>query len=145
MPEQAIELFKKGVKLRLFENHWNSAAFYALKQLHNVSETECKAILDSEISQLATRISEFCTLDFGKEEKSLCEILAHIKETHPAVLSDVIPLLDYEKMKEEKSRMLKDGRCDRRCKKQFQRMIDILIEFSDEPYVDELNSLKTLK
>ena len=144
MPEQAIELFEKGVKLRLFENHWNSATFDALKGLHGISETKYKAILNSEISQLATRISEFCILDFDKDQKTLYKILAYIRETYPAVFSEVLSMLNFEKMKEEKLRMLKDNRCDRRCKKQFQGMIDILIEFADETNIDELNSIKAL-
>ena len=145
LPKQSVELFEKGVKLRLFENHWNNRTFYALKNLHSVSETKYKLILNSETFQIASQISEFCILDFEKNEKTLTEILMYIKETCPEVISRIASLLDYEKMKEEKLRMLKDNRCGRRCKKQFQEMIDILIEFSDGSNVDELLSLKTLK
>lgn len=144
LPEQAVELFKKGVKLRLFENHWNGAILYALNRLHNVSENDYKAILDSEVSQIATKINEFCILDFEKDETTLTEILSYIKETHSTIFSKVTSLLDFEKMREEKLRMLKDSRCSRRCKKQFAEMINLLIEFSDKDIVDELCSLKKL-
>lgn len=145
LPEQCIELFEKGVKLRLFENHWNYATFYALNALHSISEDKYKEILNSEVSQFAIQISEFSILDFDKNQKTLYEILAYIKETHKSIISEIIPLLDFAKMKKGKMLMLKDSRCDRRCKKQFQEMIDILIEFSDETNIDEFNSLKTLK
>lgn len=145
LPEQAIALYKKGVKIRLFENNWNDETFFALNALHDASETEYKNILDSEFSQLASKISEFCILDFDKDEKTLYEILAYIKETHPSVFSKVVPMLNFAKMKEEKLRMLKDDRCGRRSKKQFCEMIDILIEFSNETNIDELKFLKSLK
>lgn len=144
-PEQAISLYKKGVKIRLFENNWNNETYFALNALHDASETEYIKILDSEFSQLASRISEFCILDFDKDEKTLCEILAYIKETYPSVFSKVVPILNFEKMREEKIRMLKDSRCGRCCKKQFKDMLDILIEFSTESNIDELKSLKTLR
>ena len=84
-------------------------------------------------------------MDFDKDEKTLCEILVYINETYPSVFSKVVPILNFEKMREEKIRMLKDSRCDRRCKKQFKDMLDILIEFSAESNIDELKSLKTLR
>lgn len=143
VPEQAIALYKKGVKLRLFENNWNDETFFALNALHDVSEIEYKNILDSEFPQLVSKISEFCILDFDKDEKTLYEILEYIKETHPSVLSTVVPMLNFTKMKEEKLRMFKDDRCGRRSKKHFREMIYILIEFSNETNVDELTSLKS--
>ena len=145
LPEQAITLYKRGVKIRLFENNWNDETFFALNALHDASETEYKNILDSEFSQLASKISEFCSLDFDKDEKTLYEILAYIKETHPSVFSEVVPMLNFAKMKEEKLRMFKDDRCGRRSRKQFHEMIDILIEFSNETNIGELQSLKSLK
>ena len=145
LPEQVISLYKKGVKIRLFENNWNNETFFAMNALHDASENEYKNILDSEFSQLASKISEFCILDFDKDEKTLCEILVYIKQTHPSVLSKVVPMLNFPKMKEEKLRMLKDDRFGRRSRKQFYEMIDILIEFSNEPNIGELKSLKTLK
>lgn len=145
LPEQAITLYKKGVKIRLFENNWNDETFFALNALHDASENEYKNILDSEFSQLASKISEFCILDFDKDEKTLCEILVYIKQTHPSILSKVVPMLNFPKMKEEKLRMLKDDRFGRRSRKQFHEMIDILIEFSNETNIGELKSLKSLK
>ena len=145
LPGQAIDLFKKGVKIRLFENHWNNETFYALNALHDVSDVEYKSILNSEVSQLAARISDYCILDFEKHEKTLNEILAYIKETHPVIIWKIVPLLDFTKMKEEKIRMLKDDRYNRSCKKQFHDIIDLLIEFSDETNISELKLLKTHK
>lgn len=145
LPEQAIALYKKEVKIRLFENNWNGETLFALNALCNTSETEYKKILDSEVSQLASKISNFCILDFNKDEKTLCEILVYIKETHPSVLSKVVPMLNFTKMKEEKLRMLKDDRYGKRSRRQFQEMIDILIEFSNEKDISELKSLKSLK
>lgn len=145
LPEQAIALYKKEVKIRLFENNWNGETLFALNALCNTSETEYKKILDSEASQLASKISNFCILDFNKDEKTLCEILVYIKETHPSVLSKVVPMLNFTKMKEEKLRMLKDDRYGKRSRRQFQEMIDILIEFSNEKDISELKSLKSLK
>ena len=84
-------------------------------------------------------------MDFNKDEKTLCEILVYIKETHPSVLSKVVPMLNFTKMKEEKLRMLKDDRYGKRSRRQFQEMIDILIEFSNENDISELKSLKSLK
>lgn len=52
---------------------------------------------------------------------------------------------EFSKMNEEKLRMLKDDRFGRRSRKQFHEMIDILIEFSNEPNIGELKSLKSLK
>ena len=145
LPEQAIALYKKEVKIRLFENNWNGETLFALNALCNTSETEYKKILDSAVSQLASKISNFCILDFNKDEKTLCEILVYIKETHPSVLSKVVPMLNFTKMKEEKLRMLKDDRYGKRSRRQFQEMIDILIEFSNENDISELKSLKSLK
>lgn len=145
LPEETITLYKKGVKIRLFENNWNGETLFALSALCNTFETEYKKILDSEVSQLASKISDFCILDFYKDEKTLCEILVYIKETHPSVLSKVVPMLNFAKMKEEKLRMLRDDRCGRRSRRQFHEMIDILIEFSNETYIGELKSLKSLK
>ena len=116
-----------------------------MNALHDASENEYKNILDSEFSQLASKISEFCILDFDKDEKTLCEILVYIKQTHPSILSKVVPMLNFPKMKEEKLRMLKDDRFGRRSRKQFHEMIDILIEFSNETNIGELKSLKSLK
>lgn len=145
LPEQAIALNKKGVKIRLFENYWNDETFFALNALHDASETEYKNILNSEFSQLVSKISEFCILDFDKDGKTLYEILAYITETHPSVFSEVVPMLNFAKMKEEKLRMLNDNRCDRRSRRLFQKMIDILSEFSNETNIEELKSLKSLK
>lgn len=144
LPEQAIELFEKGVKLRLFENCWNNESYDALKSLYCVSKDKYIEILDSEVAQLAAKISDFSVLDFEKEEKTLYEILAYIKNTYPHVISKVVPLLDFSKMKNGKLSMLKDDRCGRRCKKHFQDMIDMLIEYSDDINVGELNSIRTL-
>lgn len=144
LPKQTIALFEKGVKLRLFENCWNNETFYALKALHSVSESKYKEILDSEVSQISTKISEFCILDFDRNEKTLTEILSYIKETHQSVISKVVPLLDFTKIKTQKQLMLKDSRCGRRCKNQFQDMLNILIEFSDETNIDELKSIRSL-
>ena len=145
LPEQAIALYNKGVKIRLFENNWNDETFFALNALHNASETEYKNILNLEFPQLASKINEFCILDFDKDRKTLYEILAYIVETHPSVFSKVVPMLNIAKMKEEKLRMLNDNRCGRRSRRQFQKMIDILIEFSNETDMEELMSLKLLK
>lgn len=135
----------KIAKLRLFENHWNNATFYALKNLYSVSTEKYKEILDSEVAQFASRISGLCVLDFEKHEKTLYEIIEYVKETYPEVISDIVPLLDLAKMKEEKHRMLKDGRFDRRGKKQFSELINLLIEHSDEINVIKLQEIKILK
>ena len=116
----------------------------ALKALHSISEAKYKEILNSEASQFAVRIGEFCVLDFDRNEKTLYEILAYIKETHPDVISKIVHLLDFEKMKKEKQSMLKDSRYGRRCKNQFHEMIDILIEFSDDVCGAELKNIKLL-
>lgn len=145
LPEQTIELFERGVKLRLFENHWNNATFNALKNLHSFSEEKYKEILDSEVAQLASRISEICILDFEKHEKTLYEIIAYVKETYPEVISYIVPLLNFSKMKEEKKRMLRDDRFDRRCKKQFSELLNLLIEHSDENNIAILQQIKILR
>lgn len=145
LPEQTIELFEKGVKLRLFENHWNDATFCALKNLHSFSVEKYKGILDSEVAQFASRISEFCILDFEKYEKTLYEIMVYVKETYPELISAIVPLLDFTKMKEEKHRMLKDERFDRRAKKHFRELINLLIEHSDEICVIRLQEINNLK
>ena len=144
LPEQSIALFEKGVKLRLFENCWDNETFFALKELHNVSESKYKEILEREFPQLSAKINEFCILDFIEKGKTLYDILAYIKETHQNIIPKLIPLLDFSKIKKEKQRMLKDDRCDRRCKKHFQDMLDILIEFAEEPNISELNSIRSL-
>ena len=84
-------------------------------------------------------------MDFEKHEKTLYEIIEYVKETYPEVISDIVPLLDLAKMKEEKHRMLKDGRFDRRGKKQFSELINLLIEHSDEINVIKLQEIKILK
>ena len=145
LPELTIELFENGVKLRLFENHWNDATFYALKNLHSFSAKKYKEILAAEVAQFAHRISEFCVLDFEKYEKTLYEIIAYVEETYPEVISDIVPLLDFSKMKEEKQRMLKDDRFDRRGKKHFSELINLLIEHSEEINVIKLQEIKNLK
>lgn len=145
LPEQAIALHKKGVKFRLFENNWNNEALVALKALYNYSESDYKKILDSEVSQIASRISDFSILDFIKEEKTLYEVLIFIKDTHFSVFSKVVPMLNFSKMKEEKLQMLQDDRFSSWSKKQFHGMIDILIESSNEHDVEELISIKSLK
>ena len=53
--------------------------------------------------------------------------------------------LDFSKMKEEKHRMLKDDKFDRRAKKQFSELINLLIEHSDEISVIKLQEIKNLK
>ena len=145
LPEQTNELFEKGVKIRLFENHWNDATFCALKNLHSFSIDKYKKILDSEVAQFASRISEFCVLDFERHEKTLYEIIAYVKETYPEVISGIVPLLDFSKMKEEKQRMLEDDRFDRRGKKHFCELINLLIEHSDEMSIIKLQEIKSLK
>lgn len=145
LPVQAIEMFKKGSKLRLFENHWNTISLNALKALHIFSADDYKSILNSEVKQIVNRINELCILDFGKKEKTLYEILTYIKESHPNILVKIVPLLDYNKIKKEKLSMLKDSRFNRRCKKIFNEMIDLLIDYSDEKSKCELQSLKSLK
>lgn len=144
LPEQSIALFEKGVKLRLFEKYWDNEIFFALKELHNISESKYKEILEHEVPQLAAKINEFCILDFCEKGKTLYDILAYIKETHPNIIPKLIPLLDFSKIKKEKQQMLKDDRCGRRCKKHFQDMLDILIEFAEEPNISELNSIRSL-
>ncbi len=145
LPEQAIELFEKGVKLRLVESCWNNATFFALKGLHSISENKYKIILNSEAYQVANKISDFCVLDFDNHDKTLNDILSHIKETHQDVIYEIVRLLDFSKMKKGKESLLKDGRFDRRCKKQFNKMIDILIEFSEGKTTVELNSIRITK
>lgn len=144
LPEQSIALFEKGVKLRLFEKYWDNEIFFALKELHNISESKYKEILEHEVPQLAAKINEFCILDFCEKGKTLYDILAYIKETHPNIIPKLIYLLDFSKIKKEKQRMLNDSRCGRRCKKHFQDMLDILIEFAEEPNISELNSIRSL-
>lgn len=145
LPKETITLYKKGVKIRLFENSRNGETLFALNALFNTSASDYKEILDSEVSQLASKINNFTILDFDKKEKTLCEILVYIKETHPSVLSKIVSMLDFVKMKERKLQMLNDFRCNRRIKSQFKEMIDILIEFSSEENIGELKSLKSLK
>lgn len=144
-PEQAIRLYKNRTRFRLFENRWNTASLDALKALHNFSVEDYNTILNSEISQFANRISEMCVLDFDKHENTLYDILTYIKDTCPATLVQIVPMLDYNKIKNEKLSMLKDTRFDKKCKKLFNDMIDLLISYSDENCIGELQALKRLK
>ena len=57
----------------------------------------------------------------------------------------IVPLLDFTKMKEEKHRMLKDERFDRRAKKHFRELINLLIEHSDENNIAILQQIKILR
>lgn len=116
-----------------------------MKAIYNSSESEYKKLLDYESSQLASKISEYCILDFCKDENTLYEILTYIKKTHHSVFAKVVPMLNFAKMKEEKLRMLKDDRFGVWNKKKFHGMLDILIEFSSEKDIAELNSIKKLK
>lgn len=124
LPERAIYLFKKGVKLRLFEQGWNTISFNALKALHDVSEDDYKTIIDSDISQVVNRLNNMSILDFEKYEMPLYEIVAYIKETCPDVMLRIVPALDFDSIKKEKQSMLKDSRFNRRCRKLFDNMID---------------------
>lgn len=144
LPEEAIELFNEGVKLRLFDECWNDATFGALSALNNTSDTAYKRILKAEALQVADKISSHCILDFKKSGKTLTEILKYIKDTYPTIIAEIVLLLDFEKMKNGRTRILGDDRCDKKCKKQFNAMIEILIESSDENRKSELESLKIL-
>ena len=145
LPEQAIDLFKKGIKLRLFEHHWNITSYDALKALHDVSADDYKEILDCEISQVINRINELCILDFDKYEMPLYEIVVYIKETYPEVLLRIVPALDYDRLSKEKQSMLKDSRYNRRCRKLFNNLIDLLIEYADNDSISKLQALKLLR
>lgn len=145
LPEQAIGLYKKYVKLRLFENHWNTTSLEALKALHDASEDDYKMILDSEMSQIVNKINDMCILDFEKYEKSLYEVVSYIKKTYPDILLRIVPALDYDRLRKEKQSMLKDSRFKRRCRKLFNDTIDLLIEYADNDSISELRSLRSLK
>jgi len=145
LPERAINLFKKGVKLRLFEQCWNTTSFYALKALHDVSEDDYKTIIDSELSQVVSRLNSMSILDFEKYEMPLYKIVAYIKETYPDILLRIVPALDYDSIKKEKQSMLKDSRFNRRCRKLFNNMIDLLIEYADNDSIIKLQVLKSLR
>ena len=145
LPKQSIDLFKKGVKLRLFEEKWNTISFDALEALHDVSEDDYKEILDCEISQVINRINELCILDFEKYEMPLYEIVVYIKKTYPDILLRIVPALDYDRLKKEKQSMLKDSRFNRRCRKLFNNMIDLLIEYADNDSIIKLQVLKSLR
>ena len=129
----------------MFENHWNHESYFALKALYETSTESYKLILDSEIKQLAAKISDCCVLDFDKEEKPLSEILLYIKETYHSVLFKISDLLDYEKMKRGKISMLNDYRYSKSIKMKYNNMINLLLEFSDEKNAKELQSIKAIK
>lgn len=144
-PKQTIELHKKRVKCRLFENGWNDISLKALMALHESSEIDYQAILNSEVMQLVKKISEFCILDFDKhnrEEKTLLDITIYLKETYPDILIKTVSLLDFSKMEKNKLSMQQDSRYDRKCKKRFNDMINILIACSTENSIRKLQSLK---
>ena len=148
LPQQTIELHKKRVKCRLFENSWNDITLKALMALHESSENDYQAILDSEVMQLVNKISDFCILDFDKhdrEERTLFDITVFLKETYPEILIKTVSLLDFSNMKKNKLSMQQDSRYDRKCKNRFNDMINILIECSDENSIRELQSLKSFK
>ena len=145
LPEQAIELYKSGIQIRLFEQCWNSTTLDALKALHAVSVEDYKSILIAESSQFAEKIIKMSILDFEKHEKTLYEILAYIEETCPDCLERIVPLLDYTKIKKAIASMLKDSRFKGRCRKHFNAMIDLLVDHSKKNDVFELQLLKALK
>ena len=131
--------------MRLFEEKWNTISFDALEALHDVSEDDYKEILDCEISQVINRINELCILDFEKYEMPLYEIVVYIKKTYPDILLRIVPALDYDRLKKEKQSMLKDSRFNRRCRKLFNNMIDLLIEYADNDSIIKLQVLKSLR
>ena len=131
--------------IRLFENCWNGRSLYALMALHNVSLEDYKGILNSETSQLVSKINKFCILDFGKDDKSLYEVLTFVKDTCSDIFSKVVPLLDFETMKKGKLSILKDNRYNRTIEKQLDAMIDLLIGYANEKSVGELQMLKEIK
>lgn len=145
LPEQAMKLYNNGVKFRLFENCWNGKSLHALMALHNVSIDDYKEILNSEVSQLVSKISKFCVLDFEKDDKTLNEVLTFVKDTCSDIFSKVVPLLDFETMKKGILSILKDKRYNRTIRKRFDAMIDLLISFADENSISKLQTLKEIK
>ena len=141
-PEHAIRLYKNRVRLRLFENHWNSASLDALKALHDFSLEDYNEILNSEVLQFANRISEMCILDFDKNDNTLYDILTYIQDTCPDALVRIVQKINYDKINSEKMLMLKDTRFDKKCKKLFRNTIDLLISYADEKIISELQALK---
>ncbi len=143
-PEHAIRLHKKGVRLRLFENHWNSTSLDALKALHDFSVEDYYAILNSEALQFANRISDMCVLDLDKHDNTLYDILTYIKDTCPAALMQIVHMLDYKKINNSILSMLNDSRFDKKCKRVFKNTMDLLISYSDddENCISELQALK---
>ena len=141
-PEHAIRLYKNRVRLRLFENHWNSASLDALKALHDFSVEDYNEILNSEVLQFANRISEMCILDFDKNDNTLYDILTYIQDTCPDALVRIVQKINYDKINSEKMLMLKDTRFDKKCKKLFRNTIDLLISYADEKNISELQALK---
>ena len=57
----------------------------------------------------------------------------------------MFPALDYDSIKKEKISMLKDSRFNRRCRKLFNNMIDLLIEYADNDSIIKLQVLKSLR
>ena len=57
----------------------------------------------------------------------------------------MFPALDYDSIKKEKISMLKDSRFNRRCRKLFNNMIDLLIEYADNDSIIKLQALKLLR
>ncbi len=145
LPEQAIKLYKKGVKLRLFENCWNSTSLNALKALHNASEDDYEDILNSEVEQFVNKIDAFCNLDFDTDRVTLFDIVSYLQGTYPPILSKVVAMLNCERMSKGKLTLLKSPQYSRKSKKQLNAMIDLLIEYSDESTITNLRVLKEQK
>ena len=57
----------------------------------------------------------------------------------------MFPALDYDSIKKEKISMLKDSRFNRKCRKLFNNMIDLLIEYADNDSIIKLQVLKSLR
>lgn len=144
-PEHAIKLYKKGVRLRLFENHWNSTSLDALKALHDFSVEDYCAMLSSEVLLFANRISEMCILDFEKHDNTLYDIILYIKNTCPDALVHIVQMLDFNKINKNKESMLKDTRFDKKSKKLFRNTIDLLLSCADGKCINELQAIKELK
>lgn len=144
-PEHAIKLYKKGVRLRLFENHWNSTSLDALKALHDFSVEDYCAMLSSEVLLFANRISEMCILDFEKHDNTLYDIILYIKNTCPDALVHIVQILDFNKINKNKESMLKDTRFDKKSKKLFRNTIDLLLSCADGKCINELQAIKELK
>ena len=147
-PDSLLETVKEypyyqlPFRLRLFENHWNSASLDALKALHDFSVEDYNEILNSEVLQFANRISEMCILDFDKNDNTLYDILTYIQDTCPDALVRIVQKINYDKINSEKMLMLKDTRFDKKCKKLFRNTIDLLISYADEKNISELQALK---